>query len=274
MAKAFSVASWNVEHFRSQGVTSRVENVVSFLAEQRPDVFALYEVEGREVFDALTTLMPDYTFHITEGQQVQQILLGVRTRITAFFTQKTEFSSGVSLLRPGALLTVKIDGVNYTLLFLHTKSGSDPRGLGLRDDMLNRALDFAATLERRNRDGNPVNYIFLGDFNIMGMQYRYVRDRDIVATQELRKLEHGAKRRRMKVLDKDEENTWWGGGKLAPSNLDFVVARDHIPFKRFGDAQVAVLGWPKISDPDEQLRWVRELSDHGLLFFEVQRPQQ
>jgi hypothetical protein len=33
--------------------------------------------------------MPDYTFHITEGQQVQQILLGVRTRITAFFTQKT-----------------------------------------------------------------------------------------------------------------------------------------------------------------------------------------
>jgi hypothetical protein len=79
-------------------------------------------VEGREVFDALTKLMPEYTFHITEGQQVQQILLGVRTRITAFFTQKTEFRSGVSLLRPGALLTVTIDGVNYTLLFLHTNS--------------------------------------------------------------------------------------------------------------------------------------------------------
>ena len=73
MAKAFSVASWNVEHFRSQGVSSRVDDVVEFLAEQRPDVFALYEVEGREVFDALTTLMPEYTFHITEGQQVQQI---------------------------------------------------------------------------------------------------------------------------------------------------------------------------------------------------------
>jgi hypothetical protein len=25
MPKAFSVASWNVEHFRSQGVSSRVE---------------------------------------------------------------------------------------------------------------------------------------------------------------------------------------------------------------------------------------------------------
>jgi hypothetical protein len=29
-----------------------------------------------------------------------------------------------------------------------------------------------------------VNYIFLGDFNIMSMQYRSVRERDIVATPQ------------------------------------------------------------------------------------------
>jgi exonuclease III len=271
MAKAFSIASWNVEHFKSQGLSSRVEEVVRFLAEQRPDVFALYEVEGREVFEALTSLMPDYTFHITEGQQVQQILLGVRTRITAFFTQRTEFKSGVSLLRPGALLTLKVGGENYSLLFLHTKSGTDPRGLGLRDDMLDRALKFATTLDRRASDGKRANYIFLGDFNIMGMEYRFVRERDIVATHELRKLELGAKRRQMKVLDKDEPHTWWGGGKLAPSNLDFVVARNHIRFKRFGDAEVSVRGWPKLADPADQLRWVRDLSDHGLLYFQVEK---
>lgn len=270
MAKAFSVASWNVEHFRSQGVPSRVEDVVRFLGDQKPDVFALYEVEGREVFDALTTLMPGYSFHITEGRQVQQILLGVRANMTAFFTQKTEFRSGVSLLRPGALLTLKVDGKTYPLLFLHTKSGTDPRGLGLRDDMLERALDFAKTLDRA-ADEKPANYIFLGDFNIMGMEYRYVRERDIVAAHELRKLEHGAKRRRMKVLDKDEENTWWGGGALAPSNLDFVVARDHLKFKKFGGVEVSVRGWPKIPDPAERLRWVRELSDHGLLYFQVEK---
>ena len=51
MAKAFSVASWNVEHFRSQRVDAG---------------------------------------------------------LTAFFTQKIGFRSGVSLLRPGALLTVKV----------------------------------------------------------------------------------------------------------------------------------------------------------------------
>ena len=273
MAKAFSVASWNVEHLKSQGVPSRVEDVVGFLKEQNPDVFALYEVEGKEVFDALTTMMPEYTFHITEGNQVQQILLGVRSPLTAFFTQRTEFRSGVSLLRPGALLSLKVADENYSLLFLHTKSGTDPRGLGLRDDMLDRALKFATTLDRRAGPGERANYIFLGDFNIMGMEYRFVRARDIVATDELRKLELGAKRRQMKVLDKDEPHTWWGGGTLAPSNLDFVVARSHIRFKGFdGGAEVSVRGWPKIADEAERLRWVRELSDHGLLFFQVERP--
>lgn len=273
MAKAFSVASWNVEHFRSHGVSSRVEDVVQFLADQNPDVFALYEVEGKDVFEALTTLMPGYTFHITEGSQVQQILLGVRSGLTAFFTQKTEFRSGVSLLRPGALLTITVAGENYPLLFLHTKSGTDPRGLGLRDDMLDRAVDFAATLDRATPEGKPANYIFLGDFNIMGMQYRYVRDRDILAAQELEKLARSAKRRKMQVLQKDEVNTWWGGGKLEPSNLDFVVARNHLRFKKFNGVEVTVRGWPKLADEAERLEWVRELSDHGLLFFQVERPQ-
>lgn len=270
MAKAFSVASWNVEHFKSQGVQSRVDDVVGFLNQQKPDVFSLYEVEGKQVFDALTSMMPGYTFHITEGQQVQQILLGVRANLTAFFTQKTEFRSGVSLLRPGALLTLKVDGKTYPLLFLHTKSGTDPRGLGLRDDMLERALDFAKVLDKAAEE-KPANYIFLGDFNMMGMQYRYVRERDIVAAHELRKLEQGAKRKGMKVLDKDEPNTWWGGGTIEPSNLDFVVARDHLRFKRFNDVEVSVRGWPKIVDPAERLEWVRRLSDHGLLFFQVEK---
>jgi endonuclease/exonuclease/phosphatase family metal-dependent hydrolase len=271
MAKAFTVASWNVEHFRSQGTRSRVEEVVAFLAGQNPDVFALYEVEGKEVFGALTSIMPGYTFHITEGQQVQQILLGVRANLTAFFTQKTEFRSGVSLLRPGALLTLTVGGENYPLLFLHTKSGTDPRGLGLRDDMLDRALDFVATLDKAS-DGKPANYIFLGDFNIMGMQYRYVRERDIGPLHELQKLERGAHRRRMKVLAKDEQNTWWGGSTLMPSNLDFVVAREHLRFKTFRGAEVSVRGWPKLADPDERLDWVRRLSDHALLFFQVEKP--
>jgi hypothetical protein len=41
----------------------------------------------------------------------------------------------VSVLRPGALLTLRINNVNYPILFLHLKSKDDPRSFGLRDDM-------------------------------------------------------------------------------------------------------------------------------------------
>ncbi len=223
------------------------------------------------MYDALTTVLPKYTFHITEGPQVQQILVGIRQGITAFFTQKTTFKSGVSLLRPGALLTVTIDGESYPLLFLHTKSGTDPRGLGLRDDMLNRALDFAKVLDRAAAPGKRANYIFLGDFNIMGMEFRFVRESDLPAAKELLKLQRAAKSKGMRVLEKDAEFTWWGGGSIDPSSLDFVVARSHLVFKRFGEAEVSVRGWPQLPLGEERLAWVRRYSDHALLYFEVQR---
>ena len=55
MAKAFSVASWNVEHFK--GDKTRIERVIGFLKKQKPDVFAMYEVEGSVVFQTLVNTM-------------------------------------------------------------------------------------------------------------------------------------------------------------------------------------------------------------------------
>ena len=118
MAKAFSLVSWNVEHFKKED--DRVARVVDLVNAQRPDVFALYEVEGKVVFDALTRRMPGYTFHITEGEAVQEILVGVRSNMTAFFTQRLAFKSRVSSLRPGALLTLTVASKHYPILFLHT----------------------------------------------------------------------------------------------------------------------------------------------------------
>ena len=47
MTKAFSVASWNIEHFKQKPESqARVDRVIAFLNAQTPDVFALYEVEG------------------------------------------------------------------------------------------------------------------------------------------------------------------------------------------------------------------------------------
>jgi endonuclease/exonuclease/phosphatase family metal-dependent hydrolase len=273
MAKALSVASWNVEHFKKDPTDARVKRVVAFLEDQKPDVFALYEVEGKEVFDELTALMSKYAFFITEGPQVQEILVGVKGSLSAFFTQRVEFRSGVSLLRPGALLTVTVAGESYALLFLHVASGVDPRGLGLRDDMLQRACDFRRALDAAPASNGRANYVFLGDLNLMGMTYTFVRDRDISGANELDRLDHVARRRAMRILVKDEPATWSNGSasSIPPSNLDFVVAADHLKFKNFSGAEVTVRGWPKLSTVAQQDAWIRDFSDHGLLYFEVQR---
>jgi hypothetical protein len=271
MAKAYSLLSWNVEHFK--GDAQRVARVVSVLSAQKPDVFALYEVEGKEVFDELTRAMPGYTFHVTEGPQVQEILVGVRSSFTAFFTQKLEFKSGAALMRPGALLTLTIAGQHYPILFLHTASGNDPRGLGLRDDMLVRACEFSGTLGKAAPGAAGANYLFLGDLNTMGMQYRYVPGRNISADDELVKLAKQAQRSGMRVLTKSASRTWSNGSKskTPPSNLDHVIAAAHLKFRTFGGAEVAVRGWPELATPAGQDQWIGAYSDHAFMYLEVQR---
>ena len=270
MAKAFTVASWNVEHFKKN--PDRIGRVLDFLKEQNPDVFGLYEVESADVYAALVAAMPNYHFHITEGPQTQEILVGVKRTLTAFFTQKVEFKSGNTYLRPGALLTVNVDGRDYPILFLHTKSSSKPIGLGLRDDMFERAFKFRSTLDKVSKAAGegPANYIFLGDLNTMGMLYPF--ERNIVVDFELRKLDSSAKKAKMSRLNKNQPHTWWNGpGGLPPGNLDHVLAANHLQFKNFGDAAVDVRGWPQLPTEAEQAAWIDSFSDHALLFFQVEK---
>lgn len=270
MAKAFTVASWNVEHFKKN--PERLAKVLAFLKKQSPDVFGLYEVESAEVYGALVDQLPNYQFHITEGPQTQEILVGVKKTITAFFTQKVEFKSGNTYLRPGALLTVKVGGADYPILFLHTKSSTKPIGLGLRDDMFERAFKFRKTLDKVSAAAGegPANYIFLGDLNTMGMDYPF--EREIVVDFELQKLDSNAKKVKMTRLTKNEPNTWWNGpGRLPASNLDHVVAANHLKFKQFKGADVDVRGWPKLKTEAEQVEWINTFSDHALLFFQVEK---
>jgi hypothetical protein len=278
MSKLFSVASWNIEHFgkdESDAGHARVKRAIQFLKAQNPDVFALYEVEGKEVFRTLFEDMPGYTFHITEGPQVQEILVGVRSNFTAFFTQKIEFKSGVTLLRPGSLLTLFIDGEYFPMLFLHTKSGNDARGFGLRDDMLHRSIKFKSVL---NRTGGDVNYIIMGDLNTMGM--KYPSGKSVPPEIEIKRLDGRARHHayRMRLLSKTHYNTFSNGSASStpPSPLDHVVAARHMKFKEFdnakGKGEVDVRGWADFTDPAEQDQWIKDFSDHCLLYFEVERP--
>lgn len=271
MAKAFSIASWNVEHFKTQDA-ARVHRVVEFVKKQKPDVLAIYEVEGKDVFGELVSRMPGYQFHITEGPQTQEILVGVRPGLTAFFTQKLQFKSGNTYLRPGALLTVTLSGKHYSVLFLHTKSNPLPVGLGIRDDMFQRAFDFRKTLDKAAGGAGKANFLFLGDLNTMGMKYPFQRKID--APLEIQKLDADAQKVKMRRLVKTCPHTWSNGSKskIKPSDLDHVIAASHLKFKKFpAGAEVDCRGWTQLSQVADQDKWIKEHSDHALLYLEVQK---
>jgi endonuclease/exonuclease/phosphatase family protein len=276
LAKAFSVASWNVEHLGDQGPPARIANVVGFLQQQQADVIAIYEVEGRHVWRQLMNSLPGYSWFITEGQNTQQILLGTASDVTAFVTQKVEFKGRDAFMRPGALMSVRHDGHDYTLLFLHLASMPDPRGFGLRQDMVDRAFKFKGLIVDAIAPTEP-NFIFLGDLNSMGLDYVYgqqggagtplLRDR-AVAEHEISRLSFEAGKHGMRVLTKSHDVTW--RSQSLKSNLDHVVAATHLVFTQLNGVDVAVRGWPELANEQAQRDWTTEFSDHGLLFFEVQ----
>jgi endonuclease/exonuclease/phosphatase family metal-dependent hydrolase len=277
MPKAFSVLSWNVEHFGAatagQPPKKPVGPIIDKIAAQNADIVAIYEVEGATVFSEVTAKMPNYSFHITEGPQTQEILIGHRKTLTAFFTQKVEFRSGVTVLRPGAVLTVTVSGVSYCLLFLHLKSLTDPRGFGLRDDQTERALKFRKVLENSaSASDAPANYIFMGDLNTMGMNLSF-STKDLSPAEELERLKARCPSRKLTVLDKSEPATYWPGStsSIPPTDLDHVVASDHLKFKSFGGVPVSVRGWPQEPTPAKKDKFAAKFSDHAMLFFELQK---
>ncbi len=273
MAKAFSILSWNVEHF---GATDREHRrfvkdpapIVRLMAQQNADLVAIYEVRSDVVFRPLIEEMPDHHFFITEGPQLQEILVGIRKTIPAFVTQKTEFKAGQSTLRPGLLVTPYVDGAYYPTLFLHLKSMPDPKGFGLRYDMTMRAFDFRKRLAKA-AGGQPANYIFLGDINTMGMNY-FGSDKDVSGDREVAELRRAAGRRNMKLLDKTHPDTYWSAS-YGTSNLDQAVAAAHLQFKSFGGSSIRVTGWPDEPTDAAKAAWVGRYSDHALLYLEVQK---
>jgi len=248
---------------------------VAFLAAQNPDLLVLYEVEGKDVFASVTAKFPGYTFHITEGEETQEILVGVRASLSAFLTQKLEFKSGATSMRPGLMATVTVAGKPYCVLFLHLASSNEPRGFGLRDDMATRAIKFRKPLDASA--GGKANYLFLGDLNTMGLDYPSQKEIDPLTElkkRDLRALRFYDMRRLVKAYDASWSNG--PGSSIPDSNLDHVYAANHLKFKRFtradgAKAEVDVRGWTNQTSAVAKDKWIKDFSDHSLLYLEIQR---
>ena len=144
----------------------------------------------------LVTKMPGYTFHITEDSRSRR-----SCSVSGPTTPRSSPSgpsSSQACGRSGPVHCSRSRSTRSTRCCSCTKSGVEPLGLGLRDDMLNRALDFKKVLE--SVAGEVPNYMFLGDLNTMGMQYMYLRERDIAADLEVLKAAKFAEGRGMRLL--------------------------------------------------------------------------
>jgi hypothetical protein len=269
MGKVFSILSWNIRHLRDS--PGRIDAVVKYIQKWDPDVFGLYEIEGKQVFDMMVGHFPEYSLFITEGQESQEILVACRRKFNAItFQQKKEFDTGNPKLRPGALLSFEKGGQIYGALFLHTDSGTDAVGFGNRAEMFRHAFNLKKALDKTY--GNA-RLVILGDLNTMGLQYpRTVKsDTKVEGENEVFNLGTEARKVKMTVLDKEEQATWMG--RQGTSNLDHIVASTALQFKVLTKAgqnfQVQMDGWNKITDKTEREKYLKTISDHCLLYAEA-----
>ena len=77
MPKLFSFASWNVRNFTN--ARHRIRQCAKLVSDANPDVFAIFEVLGKDVFFHFVDLMPSHNFFITEDNSTMDTLVGVRT---------------------------------------------------------------------------------------------------------------------------------------------------------------------------------------------------
>ncbi len=279
---SFSVCSWNVEFFGSRRagethaqVATRINDVFDFLARSdiQSDVFAIYEVNGSQVFQKVSEAFPDYSWQITEGSGTQQILVGFR--VPAFVTQRVEFSRGFTgALRPGVLVTVNHQGQVYPMLFLHLKAADAVIDFGVRAYQhdkarsLRKSLDFAAPTER-------ANFIIAGDLNNVGMNLTF-SGRDISLDEEINRVRtmYESRYDDLVMLEKTAPATFWNGPGSSdpPSDIDHVVAASRVNLAPVGSSGqvVEVKGWPELTEDSDKADWIRRFSDHALLRFTVE----
>jgi len=270
----FRLLSWNVEKFNGdQAQLSEVTNQISTID---PDVFGIFEVENVNIVDLIVNYLPDYDFYLTDGPQNMEILIGVR--IGKFeqttFTQKRQFKVYNPFLRPGAFITLRIQGLHYNILFLHTDSGTEAPDFGHRAEMFEKVWHLRNALNKINPDPGDAKLIILGDLNTMGLQYPYrrVSHRRVEEKEEIDALEEFAHRRDMVVLKKEYETTF--NNLEYESNLDHVLATENVTFGDLGQTdsepyKVKVTGWHQLQGAARR-RFIENISDHCSLHCEVQ----
>ena len=271
---AFTVLSWNIEHFKDN--TNRTKRVADRIKIHNPDIFAILETESLKTLEMMQNHFPTYNFHITDGKQTQEIMVGVRNNVFSqvAFTQKREFDNGNPFLRPGAQLTLKKGNDLYVLLFLHNDSGTDASAFGNRFEMIDRVKNMAKRINKIDPNGKV---IIAGDLNTMGMYFPSQRKNDnrVTMEEEIIGVTKLMNQYNFNWATKQHEETWLSKPGSFTSNLDHVIHSQGVQLKPLGNRtsdgnpfQVKVEGWVGLTKTLQQ-KYLDDLSDHCMLFWEV-----
>ena len=274
---SFTFLSWNVEHFDQK--PGRVKQVAEAIKSAHPggkpiDVMGIMEVKHIDVMKLMLNEFPGYDFYLTDGPQVQEILVGVRRGVfeQKIFTQKREFKAGSESLRPGALMAVREKNAPHwtQLLFLHTDSGTTAADFGNRFDMFAKIAKMRAALAKQADQSDRL--IALGDLNTMGLNYPRRSKIRINGAEEIAEL---ASFTGLDLATKDAPATWRdSNNRIKDSDLDHVLHSPGLKLAQLGarsDGQPTAIhtaGWPKLGGA-RQAQFVSTVSDHAILVGET-----
>ena len=276
----FSIMFWNIENFGKHAAnderhSERVSAIVTHIRKLDPDLLCLCEIKDKVALRGLLIgKLHDYDFAVTDSVGTIELVTGWKRGCDTFkqviFTQRREFRP-TERLRPGALASVNFKGMFFNFLFLHADSGPDCRSYENRRDIFGNIFELKDKLDEIS-EGNQAKFVVMGDLNTMGRRRCAYRE-DVSAEDEIEKLEARMKKKGMRMLQKNYENTWRGvppGYRaIRESNLDHVLATTNISFESFGtEAEVCVSGWNRL-EGDEQERFIEDVSDHCALFCRV-----
>jgi len=265
------IVSFNMKHFK--GRKSRVEHLVDYLRAPNvnADIIGIYEVTGKAVYACLSREMSSHIWVQSDhpddgfkgGRESQKILVGIRRTYPAFFSLRSEFRTYNPYLRPGVFVTVKTPSdVDVSLLFLHLKSHSTAEGLGTRQKQFKSLLKLGKKVP---------NFIALGDFNTLGMDYPYVPD--VEPEHELRWLDGRLNSRGLQRLKKTVSFTWSPDpdSRTYPrADIDHVIASKNLDFTQWRPGVHVRVDGPNEGTSDDKIRkWRDDYSDHSALYMEL-----
>ncbi|MGD8323388.1 MAG: endonuclease/exonuclease/phosphatase family protein [Gammaproteobacteria bacterium] len=285
---AFTVLSWNVEHFHGLG-DPRSDTIAAFIRDHDADLIAIYELESSHGgFLFAQDQFPGFFTFITEGQNNQEVLIMANPAVFEHLTvtQQHKFRIGNPYLRPGALATVTQGGVHTNVLFLHSASGTGADAFGDRFEINEHVFNLNRRLqELEDASGIAARLVVTGDFNTMGLQYPRGLAGHRIQTfhQEIAGVAHLADRAHlggfqgMGFAPKEHDLTFSNLNDRQQSDLDHVLVSAGVALANRGNRpsdgtpfEVSVQGW--IQQPSGAARndFIDSRSDHCALIFTIE----